>query len=125
MLIQKRILKLIVMVAVALPCYACAGQVADAAAVSVVNMATAIASYQVLRSMGAQPQIQGTPYGMVTTTTSTNSQSGNPGKHLVMTVKISRIRKSSLCNHKKTLFADLSAFYPKPVIKEGALHGFG
>lgn len=74
MLIQKRILKLIVVVAVALPCYACAGQVADAAAVSVVNMATAIASYQVLRSMGAQPQIQGTPYGMVTTTTSTNSQ---------------------------------------------------
>ena len=54
----------------ALPGVAQAGRVGDAAAASVANMATAIASYQVLRSMGAQPQIQHTPYGMVTTTTS-------------------------------------------------------
>lgn len=43
-------------------------QLAKATASSVVSTATAIASYQILRAIGANPSIQATPYGMVATT---------------------------------------------------------
>ena len=46
----------------------CSNQLAEATATSVVNTATAIASYQILRAIGANPSIQAAPYGIATTT---------------------------------------------------------
>ena len=55
----------------------CANQLAKVTATSIVNTATAIASYQVLRAIGAKPSIQATPYGMTTTTQDTADYAQN------------------------------------------------